>query len=869
MELPVGTVTFMFTDIEGSTRLVQDLGSAWPGVLDTHDRIVAGSVNQHHGRVVKNIGDSVFAVFETAEDAVRAAVTAQRELSLAPWSAGHRVEVRIGLHTGLGVLGGTDYVGLDVHRASRIANSAHGGQIVLSEQTAVLVERSLPPDVVLRDLGKHRLKDLSDPETIFQVVIEGEESDFPALRTLDAIPNNLPLLPTSFVGREEELARAVALLSKTRVLTLTGPGGTGKTRLSLQVAAELADGFDDGVFFAGLSTVTDIDVVPAAILKQLGLSDTSGDETPSERLLSAVHNKRLLMILDNFEQLLEAAPLVADLVKASPNSKFIVTSRAPLRISSEQEMPVPPLKLPTELSLATAVDSEAVRLFVERAMAVRPDFQIDDSNWGTVVHLIENLDGLPLAIELVTSRLRHYPLDRILDRLDSRMLSSGSVDLPKRQQTIENTIGWSYDLLDEDHRDVFSRLSVFAGGARFEEIEGLFERVETRIDVFDGLADLVDHSLISSVSTSDMTRFRMLHVIREFATSRLNEKGLADVTRLSHLEVYTNLAETMAPQLLGVDRVRLLDMLEADLDNFRSALGYGLSAGHIDLVLRLSATLWRFWQARGHLSEAESRLEAAVAQHGGSLALRAAAIEALGGVHWWRGAMEKCRKRYAEVLEMRLELGDPSGLANAHYNYGLVMGSFGKDLDTLSQHLAEAMSIYQSLEDHDGIGNVLWGLGNARLFQDDYETAADLYQRSAASYRRAGNQFGLSWALFELSDAYRKLGRLEEAWDNLKGALEVFEEARDISGFALGSGVGAAIALGLGDRSRAYRLMGGRDALVKTSGTDLARYELNIYEGLEEETLHSLTGDEAADYEEGKAMTYDDFVAYVLAGPVD
>jgi predicted ATPase/class 3 adenylate cyclase len=868
-DLPVGTVTFLFTDIEGSTRLVQDLDAAWPGILARHDDIVTSSIASHGGTVVKTGGDSVFAVFETADQAVKAAVEGLRRLAGADWPRDHPVKVRMGLHTGVGSLGGSDYVGLDVHRAARIANSAHGGQIVVSEQTAVLVERSLPDGVVLRDLGKHRLKDLSDPETIFQVVVEDEPSEFPALRTLNAIPNNLPLLPTSFIGREAEISEAMTLLEKARVLTLTGPGGTGKTRLSLQVAAELADGFEDGVFFVGLSTVTDSNVLPSVILEVLGLSDTTGDETPGQWLVEAIQEKRLLMVLDNFEQLLAAAPLVADLVRASPFSKFIVTSRAPLRISGEQEMPVPPLGLPEEASLSTALASEGVRLFLERAMEVRPDFQMDESNVTTVVDLVGKLDGLPLAIELVTSRLRHLPLETILERLDSRMLSAGRVDLPERQQTIENAIAWSYDLLDDDHREVFARLSVFVGGARVEEIEQLLAGCQMEIDLLDGLAALADHSLVGSVSIGGTTRFRMLHVIREYARDRLEESGQAHETRLSHLEIYANFAEAVAPELLGVDRVRSLDLLEADHDNFRSALEFGLEDGQVDLVNRLSAALWRFWQARGHLYEAESRLEAAVAQEDGDLGLRAAALEALGGVHWWRGAMDKCERRYAEALEMHERLDDPSGLANAHYNYGLAVAGKNQDIEMLRRHMEAAMAIYEELGDHNGIGNVLWGLGQGLVFLGESDSALDLYHRAVDSYRKAGNQFGLSWALFELSEAHRRGGRIEEAWESLEGALEVFKGARDVSGFVLGSGVAAAIALALGDRARAYRLMGARNSLVQASGTDLAGYAINVYEGLEDETLGALTGANATAYQEGMSMGYDELVDYALAGPVD
>lgn len=868
-ELPVGTVTFLFTDIEGSTSLVQELGTTWPDVLALHDDILSTVIAAHGGIVVKTIGDAYFAVFESAIDAVLAAVAAQSQLGETEWPEAHPVRVRIGIHSGLGVLGGADYVGLDVHRASRIARTGHGGQVVLSEQTAVLVERSLPAELVLRDLGKHRLKDLSEAEAIFQVDIAGETLEFPALRTLNAIPNNLPLLPTSFIGREDQIERAVTLLETARILTLTGPGGTGKTRLSLQVAAELANKFEGGVFFVGLSTVTDLDLVPSAILTELGLSDTSGDETPSDRLLAALHGRRVLMVLDNFEQLLDAAPLVAEMVKQSPDSRFIVTSRAPLRISGEQEMPVPPLMVPEETNLSTALSSEGVRLFVERAMAVRPDFQLDDSNVATVIELINNLDGLPLAIELVTSRLRHFPLETILNRLDSRMLSAGSVDLPERQQTIDNAIAWSYDLLDGDRRRLFALFAVFAGGARVEEVEKVATNLDPGLDVLDGCADLADHSLIRSVTEFGSSRFRMLHVIREFALARLDESEFAHEARVVHLQVYSDLAETVAPQLVGPDRMRLLDTLEADHDNFRSALEFGLANGHADLVMLLSSSLWRFWQARGHLSEAERRLEAAVDQDGGDLGLRAATIESLGGVHWWRGSMDRCAERYAQALEIQEQLDDPAGLANAHYNYGLSVVAQKQDVEGLRAHLAKALEIYEDLGDHNGIGDVRWGLAQGMLFTDEYEAAIDLLELAAASYREVGNHFGLSWCLFETSEGYRGISQLDKSWDSLAGALELFQEARDVSGFALGSGVAAAISLARGDRARAYRLMGARASLVKTTGTDLARYDINVYEGLENETLEALTGIDAAAYAEGRAMSRDEFVSYLFAGPVD
>ncbi|MGH3668485.1 MAG: ATP-binding protein, partial [Acidimicrobiia bacterium] len=392
------------------------------------------------------------------------------------WPPDGVVRSRMGLHTGIGALGASDYVGLDVHRAARIADSAHGGQVVLSEPTAVLVERSLPEGVSLRDLGKHRLKDLAEPEAILQVVAPGLQSEFPLLRTLDAIPNNLPKLLTSFVGRDRELAEAVRLLGATRLLTFTGPGGTGKTRLSLQLAAEVADGYPDGVFFVDLAPINDVEVIPSRILETLGIQVSTREEPPAIRLNSQLSDKGILLILDNFEQLLDGAPLVAELLRASPRTKVLVTSRAPLRISGEQELPVPPLGISgvdPGADLETLMHSEAIRLFTDRAMAVRPDFRLTVDIAPAVAELVGRLDGLPLAIELVASRLRLLPVDQILSRLSARMLSSGSVDLPARQRTIESAITWSYELLAKPERKLFARFAIFSAGSRLEEVEAV------------------------------------------------------------------------------------------------------------------------------------------------------------------------------------------------------------------------------------------------------------------------------------------------------------------------------------------------------------------------------------------------------------
>jgi predicted ATPase/class 3 adenylate cyclase len=870
-DLPTGTVTFLFTDIEGSTRMVQSLGDSWVPVLEAHNEIVGHAIDEHRGVSVKTEGDSFFAVFPAAVDALEAALDAQHGLMTHPWPSDGVVRSRMGLHTGIGALGASDYVGLDVHRAARISDAAHGGQIVLSEPTAILVERYLPARVELRDLGKHRLKDLSDPEAIFQVVAPGLQSEFPLLRTLDAIPNNLPKQLTSFIGRERELSEALRLLEASRILTFTGPGGTGKTRLSLQVAAEAADSFPDGVFFVDLAAVTSRDVLASRVLESLGIAASTREESPQMRLGSQLRDKTLLMVLDNFEQLLEAAPLVADMLRSAPRVKVMVTSRAPLRISGEQEMPVPPLDLSGINPSADPVallETEAVHLFADRAMAVRPDFRLTVENAPVVAELVRRLDGLPLAIELVASRLRLLPVEQILARLDARMLSAGSIDLPERQRTIESAISWSHDLLAEPEQKLFARLSVFSGGARLEELELVCGPAEQLgADLLDTLSTLVDHSMIRQVDIDGQPRLRMLHVIREFASARLEESGEAADMRRRHAGAYTSLVETAAPELLRKDRKDWLDLVEQDHDNIRTALEWALAIGAIDLALRLAAAAWRFWQARGHLHEARRRMQEILAVDGGEPINRAKAMEAWGGILWWLGEMELCREVYEQVLAMDREIGDPRRIANSLYNHSLSLVLGSKEPGGPTAELDEAESIYRDLGDVGGLGDVEWARGNVAGHLDtDLGRSVEHMKKSIDYYREAGNEFGMGWGLFEVAYMLRKLGDVEQSWSYLEQAIRLFAGHADVSGVVLTLAAAAGIALDKGDVDRARRLAGASHGLATSSGTGIVRNDLNIIEGLEFETLEALSAGEAIPYREGKAMSLEHAVGYLLAG---
>ncbi len=865
-------MTFLFTDIEGSTRLVQALGQSWIPVIEAHNDLVESAITGNGGIVVKSEGDSFFAVFPAAADALVAALTAQHGLMDQPWPPDGVVRVRMGIHTGLGVLGGADYVGLDVHRAARISDAAHGGQIVLSEPTAVLVERHVPPGVELRDLGKHRLKDLSEPEAIFQVVAEGLQTEFPSLRTLDAIPNNLPRLLTSFVGRDNELEEALRLLEISRLLTLTGPGGTGKTRLALQVAAEIASEFPDGVFFVDLAPVTDVEALPSRILETLGFPASTRQESPRMRLATQLTGKELLVLLDNFEQLLDGAPLVLEMLRSSHGIKILVTSRAPLRVSGEQEMPVPPLGLSglDSTDVATLMEVDAIRLFTERAMSVRPDFRLTESNAGVVAELVGRLDGLPLAIELVASRLRLLPVDQIIERLDARMLSSGSVDLPERHRTIQAAISWSHGLLTEPERKLFARFSVFSGGARLEDIEEVCGPAEELgDDLINTLSTLVDHSLIMRVDADGEPRLRMLHVIREFAIERLAESGELDDLEERHLEVYTALVERAAPELLRRDRKQWLDLVEHDHDNIRAALDRAVASGQADLALRLAAGAWRFWQARGLLHEARQRLDAVLALEGGRPENRAKAVEALGGILWWLLETDRVIEVYATALEMERELGDPKRIANALYNVALSV-AFGEqqDVEAATRALDEAEAIYTGLGDVGGLGDIEWARGNLISYSsDDMEEALAHTEKSIDYYSRAGNEFGMGWGMFEAGDMARRLGNFQLAWDYTSRALSLFAGHRDVSGVVLLLASAAGIAQDMGNHDRALRLAGAFHGLRITSGTEIVRSSINQIDGLEFETLEALSGEEAIPYREGRATGLDQAVAYALSSP--
>ncbi|MDQ2690211.1 MAG: adenylate/guanylate cyclase domain-containing protein, partial [Chloroflexota bacterium] len=601
-ELLTGTVTFLFTDIEGSTRLLQAHGDVWPDVLERHLQLLRASFEAEGGREVGTEGDSLFVGFPTASGAVAGAVAAQRALAAEPWPAGIELRVRMGLHTGEAGFAADSYAGLNVHRASRIAGAGHGGQVLLSDATRTLAEEELPDDVTLRDLGEHRLKDLDQPERLWQLVIAGCRNDFPPVRSLD-VANNLPTRLTTFLGREHEIAAIAKLLGENRLLTLTGPGGTGKTRLSLEVASRTMEQYRDGVFFIELAPISDPELVVPTIAQALNLPESAG-RPALDRVSDHIGARRMLLVLDNFEQVVEAGSEVRRLLDACANLNILVSSRSVLRVSGEQEYPVPPLGVPDPARLpplAALSQYEAVALFIERARAVKPDFAVTNENAPAVAEICVRLDGLPLAIELAAARIRLLTPQAMLKRLEHRLglLAGGARDLPERQQTLRGAIAWSHDLLDGPERALFACLSVFVGGAGIDEIDQVCSD-EIGSDALEVLGSLVEKSLVRQFEgVGGEPRFAMLETIREFAMEQALEGGRWEELRARHAGLFAALAERAAGDVMGPEKRTWLDRLEQDHDNLRSALGALAAAGATEKALRMSASLWRFWQMRG------------------------------------------------------------------------------------------------------------------------------------------------------------------------------------------------------------------------------------------------------------------------------
>jgi predicted ATPase/class 3 adenylate cyclase/Tfp pilus assembly protein PilF len=759
---PTGTVTFLFTDIEGSTTLAQQHPAEWESARQRHHAILREAIEAQHGYVFQVVGDAFCVAFATAPEALAAALAGQHALQAESWGI-TPIRVRMGLHTGAAEARDGDYLGyLTLAQVQRVMSAAYGGQTLLSNASAGLLSAQLPIDVTLRDLGEHCLKGLLNPEHIWQVVAPSMRSDFPALISLNSIPNNLPVQLTSFIGRDKEIIEAKRLLAETHLLTLTGAGGTGKTRLSLQVAAELIDNFRDGVWFVELAPVSDPALVAPTIAHVLRLSDSPG--TPLiEVLKDYLRGKEILLVLDNFEQLVDAAPFVKTLLTTAPKLKALISSRTILRIAGEREYAVPLLAFPDPKHLPPLeqlTQYEAVRLFIERARTVKSDFSVSNESAPAIAEVCYRLDGLPLAIELAAARVRLLPPQKMLAQLTNKLkfLISSARDLPARQQTLRGAIDWSFELLAPAEQALFRRLAVFLGGATLEAIEAVCN-ADSIISVFDGIESLVDKSLLKQKEHGAEPRFMMLEMIREYAREKLVEAGELESMRDRHLRYFLDLSEQSGPALSSLGHMASLaalglNVLEGEDDNLSAALAWGLEHDP-DLSLRLAGALGGYWMVSGHLTEGRRWLRESLA--------RVDAAPPVAGEAG--GARQNTRA---------LALAEAGTLAT-------VQG----DVRTARPLLEEAVSLLRRLDDRPRLGLTLTMLGLTTFFLDDIPVARAVLEEGAELGRAVNNKSDLALALTFLGQVIFRSSK------DYAAARPYFEEAVKL-GQEIGNGDRAA-----------------------------------------------------------------------------
>ena len=791
--LATQTLTFLFTDIEGSTALLRRLGGAYAEVLTAHRRLIRAGLAAHGGKEIDTQGDAFFAVFTSPSACAAAAIEMQRALVSYLWPAGERVQVRMGVHSGEASETPAGLVGLDVHRSARIAAVAHGGQIVVSAATVELLRDSLPAGASMKDLGLHRLKDLGRPEQLFQLEADGLPTDFPPLESLDSpmLRNNLPAQVSSFIGRDAELAEVRRLITGSRLVTLTGAGGAGKTRLGLQAAAGLLDGSGDGVWFADLAPLQDPDLVAVTVAHVLGIREDPGQPL-IDTLIDAVARRSLLVLLDNCEHVIDACAKLAEaLLRACPNITLLATSREPLRIDGERVHRVPSLGTPAADDDVEGIrGSESVRLFADRAAQHGVPLAWDEPTASVVGRICRRLDGLPLAIELAAARLRLMSVTELDARLDQRfsILTGGSRAALPRQQTLRAVVDWSWELLTGAERQVLAGLSVFAGGFDLAAAEAVTTSEDVLLDeVIGHLGALVDKSLVQFNDTgAGSARYRLLETVRQYAARQLEAHDpSADAARIAHRDHYLALAEAAAPQLETRDQAQWLDRLDLELGNLRAAIAFSLTQADPAPGLRLAASLRRFWKARGHATEAVDALQALLevpAARGATLP-RAQALACAAYLVEQAGSYTTAEGYCTEALAIAQAAGDEYLIADLLEIRAFIMlrqGEHGAAIPLIEA----AMNVARRLQELHLTGRLLSDRSYARDLSGDHAGGARDAAQSLRLYRQAGDQLQVGVMLGNLGNAELSTGDLDSARGHLRESLNIARALNDHYGVA-------------------------------------------------------------------------------------
>lgn len=777
--LPEGDVSLLFTDIQGSTKMLGRLQDLYGQVLALHHTILRRAFADHGGHEVDTQGDSFLAAFKKPGEAVAAAVQAQRDLLEQEWPNDEQVLVRMGIHTGRPLVIDDHYVGMDLHFAARLMGAAHGAQIVVSRSTCDGVDAT-GSDVSFKDLGRHRFKDIENAEQVLQVLAPRLPEVFPPLKSARP-PTNIPSHAGELIGRTEELKEVRMILERegTRILTLTGPGGTGKTRLAVASAIETSELFVDGAFFADLTSAREAHQVLVTIAESMQLPLDDG-RPAVDQLVEHIAAKHLLLVLDNFEQVLEGAGEVGEILRSCPGLCVLATSRSPLGLSGEREYPVHPLGLPRQATRDSVFESEAGRLFVERARAVKPSFELTGKNAGVVAQICRLLDGLPLAIELAAARTKLFSPEMLLSRLDDRLklLSGSTADAPERHQTLRATIEWSYNLLTEEEKIFFRSLAVFNGGASLEAIEAL----EPNGDVLDLLTAMVNHSLIRQVSKADEPRFTMLQTIRSYAADLLLDDPVGDRVRNRHAHYFLSLAENNA--------VARVDRVTDELDNLRAALEWLIATESSEsqrgesLALRLSIALGRYWYEHGHAVEGSEWLGKALAASSSSPdELRAEGLRLLGVLKESQRDLDAATELFEEALDLFKTSGDRAGEAACLNSLGVVARS-RKDPDEAERHLEAALALRRDIGDEVGTSATLSNLGIVAMDRNDIERGIALVEEAMSIDHKRGDEWAVACGSLNLGVALMESQGPRESRPLLEESLNAFVEVGDPDGTA-------------------------------------------------------------------------------------